>query len=299
MAAAEYSEVHVGKLARARRLRSPAGLWIAVVAALALSSGTGLAAETQWRFDGTVYSVSGPWSQSIAVDAPVRGVIVLDRDQSYVQVGNPCDGSATRTFYSVREARFFMPGASGAGTNSAPPGVDCAPDGLCDVAVTIVNVLDPPGCQNQVFEVDFEASPLASAELGDVALTLGLQPALTPPAFFATIPDSPWAASPGGLFGQIGSSEGVVELALTSLTRAQVCGDINFDLDLDGDDVSLLRAELANPSGAPLPAGGASRCSVIGGPTDCDVRDATVLRRALAGGLGPGVQQVCTAMNGG
>ena len=97
----------------------------------------------------------------------------------------------------------------------------------------------------------------------------------------------------------IGNAEGSIQLDLSSLSRAQVCGDINLDLAVDHSDVSLLRAGLANPTGAPLPPGGAARCSVIGGETDCDMLDVVVLERELAGGLAPGVQQVCASMNGG
>jgi len=265
---------------------------VAIAAAL-LCPGAGLAVETQWRFDGTVASVTSPWSQSIPVGAPVRGVMVLDRGPTYVQTGDPCtDGSATRSFYSVRQTNFFIGGARASGVTSAPPGVDCAPAGLCDVTVQLT------GCQVEVFEVDFDASPLASAQLGDVGLMIGLLPSVLPPAFYTSIPDSPWAAEPGGLFGSIDSAQGSIQLDLTSLSRAQVCGDINLDLVVDGADVLLLRGALANPSSA-LPTGGASRCSVIGGASDCDLVDVAVLRRALAAGLPPGVQQVCAAMTGG
>ena len=158
--------------ARARRPRLSVGVRIAISAAVLLTAAAAKAVETQWRFDGVVSSVTSPWSQSIAVGEPVQGLLVLDRDQSYVQVGNPCDGSATRSFYSVRAAQFSMAGASGSDTTFVPAGVDCAPGGLCDVTVTIVNVRDPPACQNEVFEVDFNASPLESPELGDVTLAL-------------------------------------------------------------------------------------------------------------------------------
>ena len=271
--------------------------WLAT-AALLCPRGTD-AAETEWRFDGTVASVSSPLSQSIPIGAPVRGVFVLDRAPAYVQTGTPCtDGSATRVFYSIRESSFFVTGASGTGITSSPSGADCAPSGLCDVTETILDALTPPACQAQMLEIDFDASSADVSGLGDVQLTLGLQPSLLPPGFYTSIPDAPWAAAPGGLFGSISSTAGNIQLDVTSLSRAQVCGDINLDLLVDGTDVALLRNELANPS-APFPSGGAARCSVVGTATDCDVVDVAVLRRALAGGLPPGVQEVCAAMNGG
>ncbi|MGH7290449.1 MAG: hypothetical protein ACREJT_04515, partial [Myxococcota bacterium] len=72
------------------------------------------------------------------------------------------------------------------------------------------------------------------------------------------------------------------------------CGRLTADSVVDAADVTALRAHLAaNPvlSAAQLPF-----CSVIGGPTECTVRTATVLRRALAvPPKAPGVQQTCTA----
>jgi hypothetical protein len=266
-----------------------------------------LAVETQWRFDGTVSEVTGTWFQHVAIGVPVRGLIVVDRDQPFVQIGDPCDGEGQRIFHSVRATKFIMTGASGSGTTAVPPGVDCAPAGLCDVTVDILNLADPPACITGVFQVTIDAGPLLSPELGLVDLAIDLLPSVLPPAaFFATIPESPWAAAPDELLGRMSPSgvpnpqEGI-QLALTSLVRAPLCGDIDLDLVVNATDVSLLRAELADPTGAPLPAGGASRCSVIGGLSDCDVTDVVVLRRALAGppALGPGIQQVCAVMHGG
>ncbi|HTO09720.1 MAG TPA: hypothetical protein VMR86_21900 [Myxococcota bacterium] len=273
------------------------------LAALWLSAAvTARAAETQWRFDGTVDSVYGPWSQLISAGAPIRGLFVLDRSVSYVQQGDPCtDGAATRSFFALRAAQFSVAGVSGSATTGVPPGVDCAPDGACSVVVNLQNELDPPGCRVSVYEVDFDVSPLASAQLGPVSLTFFLAPALSPPAFYATIPDPPWAIATG-TSAMIQSAQGEIVIAVSSLTRDQVCGDIDLDLDVDATDLALLRAALANPAGAPLPPGGAARCSVIGGATDCDVVDVAVLKRALSPGppaLPPGVQQVCAAMNGG
>ena len=78
----------------------------AVAAALLFCPRAGLAVETEWRFDAQVSAVSGIWNQSIAVGAPVHGLVVLERGQSFVPTGDPCDGSATRAFYSVRAAQF-------------------------------------------------------------------------------------------------------------------------------------------------------------------------------------------------
>jgi hypothetical protein len=266
-----------------------------------LLAGGAVAAETQWRFDGSVSYVSSSWSSFASVGAPVRGLFVLDRSVPYVQTNDPCQGSAIRTFYDVRAMQFGLPGASGAATTGVAPGVDCQPNGYCDVAVTVVNNVDPPACQTEVLEVDFETSPLASPQLGPVSLFLYLVPYLLPPGFYASIPDSPWPIG-AGTSAAITSTQGSIGIAVDSLTRAQVCGDINLDMDVNATDLALLRAALANPVGAPLPAGGALRCAVIGGATDCDVVDVAVLKRALVPGppaLPPGVQQVCAAMNGG
>ncbi|MGH2897284.1 MAG: hypothetical protein ACRDMZ_01310, partial [Solirubrobacteraceae bacterium] len=72
------------------------------------------------------------------------------------------------------------------------------------------------------------------------------------------------------------------------------CGQLAGSGSVDAVDVTALRNHLAqNPllTAAQLPF-----CSVIGGPGDCTIRTATVLRRALAiPALGPGVSQVCQA----
>jgi len=72
------------------------------------------------------------------------------------------------------------------------------------------------------------------------------------------------------------------------------CGRLDADGIVNGLDVTALRKHLArNPvlTSAQLPF-----CSVIGGPTECTIRTATVLRRALGTpALGPFVQQTCQA----
>lgn len=73
-----------------------------------------------------------------------------------------------------------------------------------------------------------------------------------------------------------------------------VCGDVNDDEKITQADVDLLRTSLVDPLGSPLSALAASRCTVIDPHTLCDVRDATVIRRALEG-LPPGLAQVCIA----
>jgi cyclophilin family peptidyl-prolyl cis-trans isomerase len=72
------------------------------------------------------------------------------------------------------------------------------------------------------------------------------------------------------------------------------CGDLNADARLDAADVARLRAHLVRPLALPLTPGEAGRCSVIGGATDCNLADATVLRRRLAGRT-PIRAQVCPA----
>ena len=277
-------------------------LLLALTAAALLLPEAGLAAETQWRFDATAAYVYGPWTAIIAIGAPVRGLLVLDRGVPFVQNANPCDTELDRVFHAVRAAQFSTPGASGAGTTPVAPGVDCAPGGICDLAVAGFNALDPPACGLEVYDVRLDSGPLASPVLGDVDLEIGYQPALTPPAFYSAIPDAPWAAL-GGFYGTLQSLApapyAYVQLEVTSLERAQVCGDIDLDLDVDAVDRSLLREALADPAGAALSAGEASRCSVIGGASDCDVVDVAVLGRVLAGEPEPGIQPVCASMNGG
>jgi len=67
------------------------------------------------------------------------------------------------------------------------------------------------------------------------------------------------------------------------------CGDLGTDGQVDDGDVTLLRNWLARAG--PTPA--LQRCSVAGG-IECDVVDATALRRARQA-LAPGIAQVCAA----
>lgn len=69
------------------------------------------------------------------------------------------------------------------------------------------------------------------------------------------------------------------------------CGEITADGLVNASDATRLRQHLAG-IGAALGVDALARCSVIGGPTDCTVRTASVLRRALTA-LAPGVQQTC------
>lgn len=73
-----------------------------------------------------------------------------------------------------------------------------------------------------------------------------------------------------------------------------LCGDVDVDLSLAAGDVHLYRRHLADPAGAPWPPQAVARCSVIGGPADCDLADVAVLRRHLAG-LPPAPRPVCSA----
>jgi cyclophilin family peptidyl-prolyl cis-trans isomerase len=83
---------------------------------------------------------------------------------------------------------------------------------------------------------------------------------------------------------------------LTSVARQTLpqCGDLNADAQIGAADVARLRSFLANPSGAALSPAEASRCSVIGTATDCNLLDSTVLRRRLAGRR-PQRAQICPA----
>jgi hypothetical protein len=75
------------------------------------------------------------------------------------------------------------------------------------------------------------------------------------------------------------------------------CGDVDASNHVDAVDVARIRAGLAGVPGI-VPSSGASRCSVIGTSTDCDVRDVAVLLRTLrTPPLGPGISRVCSAAN--
>jgi peptidyl-prolyl cis-trans isomerase A (cyclophilin A) len=75
---------------------------------------------------------------------------------------------------------------------------------------------------------------------------------------------------------------------------APSCGDLNGDSVIGAADVTRIRASLANPTGAALTPGEASRGSVVGSASDCNVLDGTIVRRRLAGRK-PLRAQVCTA----
>jgi uncharacterized repeat protein (TIGR01451 family) len=76
-----------------------------------------------------------------------------------------------------------------------------------------------------------------------------------------------------------------------------LCGDLDVSLEIDAADVARYRAHLADPLGTPLDIVESSRCSVIGGPDDCDVADVAVLIRTLAA-VDPGIAEVCSAVPG-
>ncbi len=75
---------------------------------------------------------------------------------------------------------------------------------------------------------------------------------------------------------------------------APSCGDLNGDSVIGAADVTRIRNSLANPTGAALTAGEASRCSVIGTAADCNVLDSMIVRRRLAGRT-PLRAQICPA----
>ena len=78
-----------------------------------------------------------------------------------------------------------------------------------------------------------------------------------------------------------------------------ICGDVNDDGVVDVGDISFFRTHLADPNRPPLSVVGQSKCSVRGGPADCDVLDLVVLRRALRiPSLPPLVAPICEAVLG-
>lgn len=98
----------------------------------------------------------------------------------------------------------------------------------------------------------------------------------------------PFRANPGqqDTWGPGGVRDGVGD--------ACECGNNDSDGDAgDTADIVALRNELA---GLAPGVADASRCSVIGGPDDCDVRDlAVLLRAALSPPRGPGIADLCDA----
>jgi hypothetical protein len=92
--------------------------------------------------------------------------------------------------------------------------------------------------------------------------------------------------------GRIGGTPG------DGIGDACQCGDVSQDGAVTQADVTLFRQHLASPGGVPFLGAAAGKCSVIGVITgQCDLLDAVVLRRALAG-LAPGVTQVCGSASG-
>jgi hypothetical protein len=86
---------------------------------------------------------------------------------------------------------------------------------------------------------------------------------------------------------------------LTDVARqvTPACGDLDGDAQIGSLDVARIRGFLAKLPGIPgsaLSAGEASRCSVAGTATDCNILDATIVRRRLIG-RAPKRQQICPA----
>ena len=78
---------------------------------------------------------------------------------------------------------------------------------------------------------------------------------------------------------------------------SEVCGDVNLDDLVDPGDIDTYRVHLADPNGMPLTNSAEERCTVIGPEPACDIRQLTVLRRALADPfLPPGIALVCEAV---
>ena len=71
------------------------------------------------------------------------------------------------------------------------------------------------------------------------------------------------------------------------------CGLLDAGGVIDAADVPALRRHLAQHT--LLPPAKLAHCSVIGGPTECTIRTATVLRRRVGGQSLPALLQTCTA----
>ena len=77
------------------------------------------------------------------------------------------------------------------------------------------------------------------------------------------------------------------------------CGDLNWSGFVDDVDVDDLRANLADPNGAPLMPGWGDRCQLISGSTTCGLVEITVLMRNLnVPPLPPTIGQVCASATG-
>ena len=86
-------------------------------------------------------------------------------------------------------------------------------------------------------------------------------------------------------------------VVVTDISRklTPACGDLDGDAQINSLDAARIRGFLANPTGGnALSAGEASRCSVAGTATDCNLLDATIVRRRVAG-RAPQRAQICPA----
>ncbi len=86
-------------------------------------------------------------------------------------------------------------------------------------------------------------------------------------------------------------------VVLTDVARklTPACGDLDGDAQINSTDAARIRGFLANPTGGNALSGSeASRCSVMGTATDCNLLDATIVRRRLAG-RAPQRLQICPA----
>lgn len=89
--------------------------------------------------------------------------------------------------------------------------------------------------------------------------------------------------------GALGTDFAVAKLRGSDGADFPPCGDVDLDEDIDSNDFYALRGSLAGlPPGLTAPG----RCSVIGGPADCDILDAMVIRRSQLQLL-PGLRSVC------
>jgi cyclophilin family peptidyl-prolyl cis-trans isomerase len=86
----------------------------------------------------------------------------------------------------------------------------------------------------------------------------------------------------------------VVLLSDVARTTSPLCGDLNGDGLIGAPDVARIRGVIANPTGNALSPAEASRCSVAGTATDCNLLDSTIIRRRLAGRL-PQRAKICPA----
>lgn len=95
----------------------------------------------------------------------------------------------------------------------------------------------------------------------------------------------------------LSSDFSVIKLGALGGCGFPICGDVDRSGVIDPNDVSAYRSFLADPNGGSLSESGQERCTVIGEPRPCDVRDLSVLRRTAEDPLLlPGIAPMCEAV---